>query len=429
MATGCCKLALRKFTGRRASVQKTKLTSSALRRWTQWLLRSLKTLITSRPRTGLVRRAWWLLAVWAVIWSLPHVGQTAVSWRFFDLGSRTLLAGGPAGGLHVYAIHPALQFGPVALLTAVGFHVFGAGARVAAVLALSGLGLLVLYVIGTTPIGGTCPSRRRQFLAGLVFLPLWTELAVHYAHLDDALALLFALLAVRCVGAQRNVAAGVFLACAADSKPWAVAFLPLLLALPAGRRLRSAFIWAVGVTAAWLPFVIADVRTLRVTAFAIPNTATSALRALGVTSTTTPSWDRPVQIALGCLVAAAAVRTGRWPAAIFAALAVRLLIDPGTYAYYTSGLVLAALLVDLHLTRRHIPLYATSAVLVIYAARALPIDVGTLGTLRAVYCVLAIGSVFLLAPLTRLTTLPGVRKSTDLPAVGARAGDVLRKAS
>jgi uncharacterized membrane protein len=316
-----------------------------------------------------------------------------------------LLAGGSGGGLHTYAAHPALQFGPFALITAAGFHLLGDGARVAAVVALAGLGLLLLDVLAATRIGGVQPTRRRLFIAGLVFLPIWNELAVHYAHVDDALALLFTLLAVRCVSQQRGVAAAVLLACAADSKPWAVAFLPLLLALPADRRVRSAVSWMIVASAAWLPFVIADPRTIRVTAFAIPNTATSALRALGETSATTPSWDRPTQLVLGCIVAAIAVRTGRWPAAIFAALAIRLLIDPGTYSYYTSGLVLAALLVDLYLTRKQIPVYAVSAVIAIYAARAIPIDLATLGTLRAAYCVLAVASLFLLAPVTRHSTL------------------------
>ena len=379
----------------------------------------------SRPTA---RRAW-LLVLWAALWSLPHLGQTAVSWRFFELGSRALLAGGSAGGLHVYASHPALQFGPLALLAAAGFRSLGAEARVAAVFALSVIGLLALYVVGTTRIAGVRPTGRRVFLAGLVFLPLWTELAVHYAHVDDALALVFSLLAVRCLSEQRSLAAAALLACAVDSKPWAVAFLPLLLVLPAGRRLRGAATSVAVVALGWLPFLIADPRTLRVTAFAIPNTATSALRALGVADPTTPSWDRPVQLALGSLVAAAAVRTGRWPAAIFAALGVRLLIDPGTYAYYTSDLVLAALLVDLYLTRRQIPVYAASAAVAIYAARALPIDLGTLGAVRAAYCGLAVSSVFLLAPLAHRTVSPALRANVDPCRTDRRVAELDREAS
>ena len=366
--------------------------------------------MTTIPRLSrtLPVRTWWLLAAWTALWTLPHIGRTAVSWRFFDLGGRLLAGGGPHGGLHVYAAHPALQFGPLSLLIAAGFRIFGSEARLAAVLALVGVGLVLVAVIGNTRIAGERPTERRLFIGALVFLPVWTELAVHYTHVDDALALLFALLAVRCVSEHRALAASVLLACAVDSKPWAAAFLPVLLALPAGVRVRSILTSAGVIAVGWLPFVIADPRTLRLTAFAIPNTATSALRALGVASRVTPTWDRPTQLALGCLVAIAAVATGRWPAAIFGAIAVRILIDPGTYAYYTSGLVLAALLVDLYLTRNRIPVYAVSATLLVYVARALPIDLGTLGTLRAVYCLLAIASLFLLSPVRRQPRLHAI---------------------
>jgi hypothetical protein len=359
-------------------------------------------------------QAWSFLAAWTVAWSLPHLGRTAVSWRFFALGSRALLTDGASGGLHTYAAHPALQFGPLALVATAGFRLLGGAAPFAAVLALSAVGLVFIQVLGTVRVGGVRPTGRRLFVAGLVFLPVWTELAVHYAHVDDALALLFTLLAVRCVNEQRWFAAAVLLACAADSKPWAAAFAPLLLALPSGRRLRSVVTWAIVLAAGWLPFVIADPRTLRVTAFAIPNTATSALRALGVTSSTTPSWDRPTQLALGGLVAAAAVWTGRWPAAMFTALGIRLLIDPGTYAYYTSSLVLAALIVDLYLTKRQVPVYAISATFAIYAARAFPIALGTLGTIRAAYCVLAVASIFLLAPVPDRTNLRAISPTNRL---------------
>lgn len=365
-------------------------------------------------------RAWWLLAAWTSLWTLPHIGRTAVSWRYFDLGGRLLASGGPRGGLHVYAAHPALQFGPLSLLAAAAFRVFGSEARFAAVIALVGVGLVLVEVIGNTRIGGERPTKRRLFAGALVFLPVWTELAVHYTHVDDALALLFALLAVRCVSEHRALAASVLLACAVDSKPWAAAFLPVLLALPPGARVRSVLTSAAAVAAGWLPFLIVDPGTLRLAAFSIPNTATSALRALGVASKVTPAWDRPTQLVLGCLVAAAAVATGRWPAAIFGAIAVRVLIDPGTYAYYTSGLVLAALLVDLYLTRNRIPVYAVSAAVLVYAARALPIDLGTLGTLRAVYCILAIASLFLLSPVRRQPRRHAIHAASATPRSATR---------
>jgi hypothetical protein len=99
---------------------------------------------------------------------------------------------------------------------------------------------------------------------------------------------------------------------------------------------------------------------------------------------------------------------------------VRVLIDPGTYAYYTSGLVLAALLVDLYLTRNRIPVYAVSAAVLVYAARALPIDLGTLGTLRAVYCILAIASLFLLSPVRRQPRRHAIHAASATPRSATR---------
>jgi hypothetical protein len=108
-----------------------------------------------------------------------------------------------------------------------------------------------------------------------------------------------------------------------------------------------------------------------------------------------PRRERPAQIVLGAVLGWLAVRTGRWPAALFAVIAVRLLLDPGTYAYYTSGLVLAAVLVDLLVTTRRVPIYALGAALVLYAARAMPIDAQLLGQLRAAYCIVALVALYL----------------------------------
>jgi hypothetical protein len=349
----------------------------------------------------LPRRAWALLSVWAASFALLHLGHSAVSWRFFAFGGRVLARAGVGGGLHTYAAHPVLQIGPIALLAASGLDLLGHVGRLAAVILLAAEGLVLVGIIGTTRIGGVVPSQRRLLAAATVFLPVWMELAFHYAHLDDGLALLFAALAVRAAADERGLAAGVFLALAVDSKPWAAAFVPLLLVVPRARRSAAAVACAAGVAAAGLPFVLADARTLAAAGFRIPITATSALRVLGVTGSSTPSWDRPAQLVGGALLALAAVRTGRWPAVLFAAIAVRILIDPGTYAYYTSGLVLAALYVDLFLVRSRVPVYAAAAGVAIYAVRATPIDFAALGALRAGYCLVAAATLFQLRPVQR----------------------------
>jgi uncharacterized membrane protein len=53
-----------------------------------------------------------------------------------------------------------------------------------------------------------------------VLLVVRESLSVHYGHLDDVLALLFAVLAVRALIADSPALAGLCLGLAADSKPW-----------------------------------------------------------------------------------------------------------------------------------------------------------------------------------------------------------------
>ena len=115
-------------------------------------------------------------------------------------------------------------------------------------------------------------------------MPVWAELAVHYAHLDDALALALLMAAIHAVARSRPLAAALLLAASAGAKPWALAFVPLLLVLPRVRWHRAAAVWLAVVVAAWLPFVLADPKTLHASGFAIPNVASSSLRALGVTA-------------------------------------------------------------------------------------------------------------------------------------------------
>jgi hypothetical protein len=95
------------------------------------------------------------------------------------------------------------------------------------------------------------------------------------------------------------------------------------------------------------------------------------LRALGVTTAGTPGWDRPVQLFLGILLGVVAVSRGRWLAVPLVVLAVRLLFDPGTYPYYTAGLVLASVLVDLGWRQTRWPWLSIMVVLGLYAVRSL----------------------------------------------------------
>lgn len=349
---------------------------------------------------GAVRgRVWMALGAWTALWAMLHVVHAGFSWRFFSLGAQSLTSESPtSGGLHVYAAHPELQFGPIALLAAVPLSYLGPWhGRLAAVMLLSASGPLLLAAAVRIRERSAPLSDPLLLVTGLLVLPVWTEVGAHYAHLDDVLAIAAVLFAIDAIRRGSAVATGALLAVATDSKPWALACGALLLALPSGRRARGALVFAAGVALAWIPFVLADPNTLNLGQFTIPNVAGSALQALGVHAARTPFWDRGAQLVLGVAVAALAVRHGRWPAVLLAVVAARLLLDPQTYAYYTTGLVVAAALVDLYVPRRGFPIWTAGAVL-FYAADELLrplLPAHLLGLLRAGYCLAVLAAIAL----------------------------------
>src|SRR5260370_40557446 len=128
-----------------------------------------------RPRPALW--AWWVLGLWSGVWVGLRAHPAGQSWHFFAEGGLLLSSGGPGGGLHLYATHPALQMGPLALAVSAVLRVMGPGSgRVIAGVVMSATGLPLLAAAGR-PLPG--PERRRRgrlLAAGLVFLPVWTEL-------------------------------------------------------------------------------------------------------------------------------------------------------------------------------------------------------------------------------------------------------------
>ena len=221
---------------------------------------------------------------------------------------------------------------------------------------------------------------------------MWTELTTHFAHIDDLMALGFSVAALHAVARRHPVWAGLALAAAADSKPWAAAFVVLLLALPRRQLLTALAAFTGGIAVVWLPFLLADPRTVAaVTQFTIPNDRSSALRVLGVMDPRTPWWDRSAQLLLGLAGGAVAVRRGRWPAVLLVAVAARILLDPGVYAYYTAGALLGTIVVNLVVTRWRVPWATVTAALLLYAARftheLIPFNLHQLGELRLVFAI------------------------------------------
>ncbi|SDB93260.1 hypothetical protein GA0111570_109128 [Raineyella antarctica] len=322
----------------------------------------------SRPRlVGDRRRAtlWSVLVGWLILWAVVSAYHGLYSWHYFRTGGSALLDPSSHGGLHVFAAHPELQMGPLTLLvSALVVAVVGSAGSgwVGAALMLM-LGLLDLWflwqagaahaertdrpdrtVVGPRAHDG--PPGRVVALAGAFMLPVWSVVAVHYGHLDDVLAMSLVCAGLLQATRGRSWSALVLLALATAAKPWA---LPMMLIAWGGRegRLRRAVVGIVAVALPWLVFVIADPRTLSVGSFTIHTEVDSVLRVLGATDPTTPPWDRPAQLLLGVLIAWLCARYGRIGWIPLAVMATRLVLDPGTYLYYTSSLALAAVAADL----------------------------------------------------------------------------------
>jgi hypothetical protein len=360
-------------------------------------------------RFGVSRtRRFQFLGGWAFLWFLVFNLHGGYSWHYFTQGSILLFSGAasgqPAGGLHLYANYPQLQIGPFTFAVAQLLRQVGpSGGRLFAEAVMTALGLVVLYLVErialtVRPVLASDSRLPRTLLyGGGAFVIGWVDLAAAYGHLDDVLALLCVTLAVWALISDLPAIAGICLGLSADAKPWALVFLPLILAVP-NRIRRHAALWtAVTVVCAWLPFVVADPHTLTVAQFTITNEPSSALRALGVTTPGTPWWDRAAQIALGCALGAIAVYRRRWPAVILLGVGARIALDPGVYGYYTAGVLLGALLWDLLGLRRTAPIWTIAAGAALAAAPILISDTHLLGELR-LWLVLGFTVALLLVP-------------------------------
>lgn len=350
-----------------------------------------------------------MLTAWTALWALYFGVKGGFSWHYFVQGSTLLFhgapAGQPAGGLHVYANYPQLQIGPFTFAIAeILRHLGGPTGVLAAEAFMTSLGLIVLYCVERIAeamrpeLAGSVRLDRTMLIGGGAFMIGWTDLSVAIGHLDDALALTLVTLAVWALTVNLPAVAGLCLGLSVDSKPWALVFLALILTVPTFMRGHVALWTGATVLVAWLPFVIADIHTITAaTAFTIPNEPSSALRALGVSDPGTPSWDRSAQIGLGCLLGGIAVWRRRWPAIILLGVGARIGLDPGVYAYYTSGVLLGALLWDTLGLRKPLPLWTLIAGATLAVAPLFTSDAVLLGQLR-LWLVIAFTAMLLLGP-------------------------------
>ncbi len=285
-----------------------------------------------------------LLAAAAVALLLSRRG-TSGDWDFFQSGSTLLRGPHP---LHLYASHPELQIGPLALVAAIPFTLLAWGtALVKAVIFAGGLVCIRSAELTGRALRGSVPPLR-VLVGGLLFLPVWAFVATS-GHLDDAMAVCGVAVAMVCIVRDRSLAAGVLLGLAIGAKPWAVLAVPVLMGLGADRRVRALGPVVAIPALAWLPFVVSAPSTARALASfhiaLMPYSALHLLLGLPV-GTSYPGWVRPLQFAVALVLALAVARRGAWWAVPAIAFGVRLVLDPGSITYYGAGLGAGALFVD-----------------------------------------------------------------------------------
>jgi ABC-type lipoprotein export system ATPase subunit len=105
----------------------------------------------------------------------------------------------------------------------------------------------------------------------------------------------------------------------------------------------------------WAPFILADGGTLSAIRPTIWTAPDSVLHLVTDGTWTIPAALRLVQLALALLVVCVLVMRGQPASALAAGVAVRLLVDGGTWPYYTAGLIAGALLFDLTAHRHRLP--------------------------------------------------------------------------
>jgi hypothetical protein len=319
----------------------------------------------------LERVARWRYAVIAVV-SLAAgvVSGGRGDWNEFVEAGRGMFG---SAGLHVYVVNREVQTGPLSLITAWLFSHTPRDGFVLAAVVSAGLGLAVIRLEELT---ARAARRLVDFellvlMGGVLTAFTWAKLG-GYGHLDDAMTLTAAVVALHEVRAGHSLSAAVAIGLGIAAKPWGVIFLPLTLATRP-RDVRAPIVAGTVAALAWLPFIIgapASLKALRPTVNLAPD---SVLTLFGMTTDSIPDWLRVAQLIACIAVACVLVWRNRPESVIAAAIAVRIATDPATWSYYTPGLVAGVLIWDL-LDRRRFPWLTLAALVAMAPTWLVPSD-------------------------------------------------------
>jgi hypothetical protein len=309
-----------------------------------------------------------ILVLIAVLFSLLHVRHTGGDWQYFVHGSELLfgqhripIATRPAG-LHLYANYPELQIGPLALILFMPFRLLGSASRAVGVVVLTAMGIALVWYLErfakSMHAASVQAARFVEFttlIGGGAVVAGWYAVATKFMHLDDVLVVAFGCLALSATRRGDPRALGIIIGLGVAVKPTALIMLPLVLQLPRRDWWKPVVIACTFAAVFWLPFVVADAGTWSALEPQLYTAPDSVLHLFGIGDF--PEWVRPAQVLGSFVVGTLAVWRGRWPAVLMVGIAARLALDPGTFEYYTSALILAAFAWDVLRSARALPIW------------------------------------------------------------------------
>lgn len=275
--------------------------------------------------------------------------------EYFTQALHVLGTSGSAGGLHLYAVRPDIQIGPLAILGVGLLDLVCFGKIVFAVVA-GALALLLVTtrVLERLAVREGVPAQRVGLaiaVGGSVLAAAFAVAVPGWGHIDDLAALTAIVAALYACRTDRAVLAGALLAVATGCKPWAGFAWAMLLLLPSGHRFRGLATFVVGSLLCWLPFVAGAPGALHaLSAFSLKAIFGSLPLQLGYASA--PSWIRPAQLALATAGVLLCVRRRRLDLVLLVVALSRLVLDAGVFPYYDVELVLGCLAVDVYAAGR-----------------------------------------------------------------------------
>ena len=298
-------------------------------------------------------------------------------------------------GWSVFARNHDVQTGPISLAVARILAVTARNGFVACALLCMLLGFFVLRTLVKSAADPNDERRRTvlTIVGGSLLLFSWAKLG-GYGHLDDAMVLAAAVASTSMMRANRKWPAAILLGLSIAVKPWAIVLLPITLCRAGSwrRRLEGPALSATIGGVMWAPFILFAPDTLKSMRPTVNLASDSVLRIFGATSNDIPASLRTAQLLAALAVATIVAWRGRNSGVLLAAIAVRLAMDPGTWAYYTPGLVVGALVWDAYESRRKLPWTTIAASLLLLPSWIIPSDEARAG-LRLLGCVAAVAVV------------------------------------